>query len=67
MLKMLSEVICIIAGLFILGTAGGLEKGLIGIPGALVAWAAAGAVILIAVKAGRRRSDAENEAAGPGR
>ena len=61
------DVIIMIAGLFVLGTAGGLEKELISIPGALIAWAASGAVILAAVRAGRRRRDAENEAAGPGR
>ncbi|MCR5174637.1 MAG: hypothetical protein K6C09_08440 [Oscillospiraceae bacterium] len=49
------DVICIIAGLFIFGVAGGLEKGLIGIPGALAAWAVAAAVILMSVIAGRRR------------
>ena len=48
------DIICIITGLFVLGVAGGLEKGLIGIPGALAAWAAAGAVILMTVTLGRR-------------
>ncbi len=52
---MLRELICIIAGLFIVGTAGGLEQGLVSIPGAMAAWAMAGAIILVTVLCGRRR------------
>lgn len=49
------DVICIAAGLFILGVAGGLEKGMISVGGALLAWAAAASVIAITILAGRRR------------
>ena len=54
---MLRDAICIIAGLFILGIAGGLERNLISIPGALVAWAAAIIVIAVMVIIGRRKNE----------
>ena len=43
------EAVLILLGLFILGVAGGLERGLIGIGGALIAWGAAAVAITITV------------------
>ena len=54
---MLKELIIILAALFAWGVAGGLEKGMIGIPSALVAWCVAAAVIGILVLIGRRNRD----------
>ena len=55
-MKTIRDIICLLAGLFILGVAGGLEKGLISIGGALIAWGAAAVVISIFIIFGRRRT-----------
>ena len=52
---MIKELIIILAALFAWGVAGGLEKGMLTIPGALLAWGAAVAVIVITIFAGRGR------------
>ena len=44
---MIREAAVILAGLFIIGVAGGLEKGMVSVQGALIAWGLA--VVTIAV------------------
>ena len=48
-MKAIRDIICLLAGLFILGIAGGLEKGLISIGGALLAWGISAMVISIVI------------------
>ena len=56
-MRTVRELICGLAGLFTLGVAGGLEKGLLTVGGAVLAWAAAAAVIGITILTGRRQDD----------
>lgn len=49
-MKAITEMIVGITGLFSVGVAGGLERGYVGIAGALIAWACAAVVIAVAVK-----------------
>lgn len=53
-MKTIRDFICLLAGLFILGVAGGLEKGLLTIGGALLAWGASAVVIGAAILIERR-------------
>lgn len=48
-MKTIRDIICLFVGLFVLGIAGGLEKGLISIGGALLAWGISAMVISIAI------------------
>lgn len=48
-MKAIRDIICLLAGLFILGVAGGLEKGLISIGGALLCWGISAVVISIVI------------------
>lgn len=48
-MKAIRDIICLLVGLFILGVAGGLEKGLISIGGALLAWGISAMVISIVI------------------
>jgi len=48
-MKTLCELITGVSSLFALGVAGGLEKGYVGIPGALIAWAVSAVVIAVSV------------------
>lgn len=56
-MKTIRDIICLLAALFILGIAGGLEKGLISIGGALLAWGASAVVISIVILIERRRKN----------
>ena len=56
-MKAIRDIVCLLAGLFILGVAGGLEKGLISIGGALLAWGISAMVISIAILIERRRKN----------
>lgn len=56
-MRTVRELVCGLAGLFVLGVAGGLEKGLLTVGGAVLAWAAAAAVIGITILIGRRQDD----------
>lgn len=51
---MIREFFVLVAALFSLGVAGGLEKGMISIGHALISWAFAAMVIAIMVLLGRR-------------
>lgn len=48
-MKTIRDIICLFVGLFVLGVAGGLEKGLISIGGALLAWGISAMVISIVI------------------
>lgn len=48
-MKTIRDIICLFVGLFVLGIAGGLEKGLISIGGALLAWGISAMVISIVI------------------
>lgn len=52
-MKTIRDIICLFVGLFVLGIAGGLEKGLISIGGALLAWGISAMVISIVILIGR--------------
>ena len=56
-MKTIRDIICLFVGLFILGIAGGLEKGLISIGGALLCWGIAAVVISIAILIERSRKN----------
>jgi hypothetical protein len=56
-MKAIRDIICLLAGLFILGVAGGLEKGLISIGGALLAWGISAMVISIVILIERSRTN----------
>lgn len=56
-MKAIRDIICLVVGLFVLGIAGGLEKGLISIGGALLAWGISAMVISIAILIERRRKN----------
>lgn len=56
-MKAIRDIVCLLAGLFILGVAGGLEKGLISIGGALLAWGISAMVISIAILIERRKKN----------
>lgn len=53
-MKTATELIAGVSGLFSLGVAGGLERGFVGIGGALIAWACAAVVIAVAVLVRRK-------------
>lgn len=53
-MRTVRELVCGLAGLFTLGVAGGLEKGLLTVGGAVLAWAGAAMVIGIVILTGRR-------------
>lgn len=56
-MKAIRDIICLLAGLFILGVAGGLEKGLISIGGAFLCWGASAVVISIVILIERGRNN----------
>lgn len=56
-MKAIRDIVCLLAGLFILGIAGGLEKGLISIGGALLFWGIAAVAISIAILIERSRKN----------
>ena len=59
-MKTITELIMGLSVLFIIGVAGGLEKGLLSIPSALIAWGVAavvGAVALAIRKGGRNGTE----------
>ena len=56
-MKAFRDIVCLLAGLFILGVAGGLEKGLISIGGALLCWGISAVVISIVILIERRRTN----------
>lgn len=53
-MKTLCELITGVSSLFALGVAGGLERGYVGIGGALVAWGCTAVVIALAVLARKK-------------
>lgn len=57
---MIKELIIILAAFFSLGVVGGLEKGMISIGGALLAWCAAAGVIGILVLTGRGKRNGKS-------
>lgn len=56
-MKIIKELICLLAGLFIIGVAGGLEKGLLTIPHAIIFWAIAIFVIVIIVLTNKKEAN----------
>ena len=55
-MKTITELVMGLSVLFIIGVAGGLEKGLLSIPGALIAWGVAAVIgaVALAIRAGGR-------------
>lgn len=53
-MKTLTEMIVGVTGLFSVGVAGGLERGYVGIGGALIAWAVSAVVIAVSVLARKK-------------
>lgn len=48
-MKVITEAVCILCVLFTIGVAGGLERGLTTITGALIAWGVAAGIAAVAI------------------